>query len=194
MEILLLEDVPKLGNEGEIVDVADGFARNYLIPKGMARRATPGVKKQAEQIRKAAERRRTRERASAEEMAARIADVTLRFETKVGETGRLYGSVTSADIAERLSEELGQEIDRRQLELPESIRQLGTYEIPLRLISDIVPSFRVEVVGEGGMTAESLDAEVQKQEALEGLMIEDETEDESDDVDEALPAEAAEAE
>lgn len=172
MEILLLEDVPKVGNEGEIIDVADGFARNYLIPQGFARRATPGIKKQAEQIRKAAERRRKRERSSAEEFAKEIEKVTLTFETKVGETGRLYGSVTSADIAERLAEELGQGIDRRALELPESIRQLGTYEIPIRLLNDLVPTFRVEVVGEGGMTAESIDVEVQKQAALESMMVE----------------------
>lgn len=172
MEIILLEDVPKVGNEGEIIEVANGFARNYLIPQGLARRATPGIKKQAEQIRKAAERRRTRERSSAEVFAKDIEKVTLTFETKVGETGRLYGSVTSADIAERLAEVLDEGVDRRAIELPESIRQLGTYEIPIRLMSDLVPTFRVEIVGEGGMTAESIDVEVQKQAALEDMMLE----------------------
>lgn len=192
MEILLLEDVPKVGNEGEIIEVANGFARNYLIPQGLARRATPGIKKQAEQIRKAAERRRNRERASAEELAKQIEQVTLTFETKVGETGRLYGSVTSADIADRLAEELGEDVDRRAIELPESIRQLGTYEIPIRLVSDLVPTFRVEVVGEGGMTAESIDVEVQKQAALEDMMLEAEEGDAGTDTDESEEADAEE--
>lgn len=192
MEILLLEDVPKVGNEGEIIEVANGFARNYLIPQGLARRATPGIKKQAEQIRKAAERRRNRERASAEEFAKQIEQVTLTFETKVGETGRLYGSVTSADIADRLAEKLGEDVDRRAIELPESIRQLGTYEIPIRLMSDLVPTFRVEVVGEGGMTAESIDVEVQKQEALEDMMLEAEEGDAGTDTDESEEAGAEE--
>lgn len=173
MEILLLEDVPKVGEEGEILEVANGFARNYLIPKGLARKATPGIKKQAEQIRKAAMKRRRRQRESSEALAERIAAVTLRFEVKVGETGRLYGSVTSADIVEQLSDRLGQDIDRRQLELPESIRQLGTYEIPLRLMRDLVPTVRVEVVGEGGMTIESVEGELQQQEALKELIVDE---------------------
>lgn len=193
MEILLLEDVPKVGNEGEIIEVANGFARNYLIPQGLARRATPGIKKQAEQIRKAAERRRNRERSSAEEFAKQIEQVTLTFETKVGETGRLYGSVTSADIADRLAAKLGEGVDRRAIELPESIRQLGTYEIPIRLMSDLVPTFRVEVVGEGGMTAESIDVEVQKQAALEDMMLEAEAEEDYAGT-EAADSEEADAE
>ncbi len=158
MEVLLLQDVPNLGRAGEIKTVSNGYARNYLIPQGLAKVATPGVKKQAEQIRRAAEKRRQRERQDAEALAQRIGELLLRFEAKVGETGRLYGSVTAGDIAERLSEELGVEIDRRSLDLGQPIRQLGTYEVPVRLMADLTATVRVEVVGEHGETAESIAA------------------------------------
>ncbi|MDQ7029609.1 MAG: 50S ribosomal protein L9 [Ardenticatenia bacterium] len=158
MEVLLLQDVPNLGQAGEIKTVSNGYARNYLIPKGLAKVATPGVKKQAEQIRRAAEKRRQRERQDAEALAQRIGELLLRFEAKVGETGRLYGSVTAGDIAERLSETLGVEIDRRALDLGQPIRQLGTYEVPVRLMADCIATVRVEVVGEHGETAESIAA------------------------------------
>ena len=158
MEVLLLQDVPNLGKAGEIKKVSDGYARNYLIPQGLAKLATPGVKKQAEQIRKAAEKRRQQARRDAEALAERIAQLTLQFTAKVGETGRLYGSITAAQIAERLSEELGVEIDRRTLGLEHPIRELGTYEVPVRLMADLAPVVRVEVVGEHGETAESIAA------------------------------------
>lgn len=156
MEVLLLKDVPNLGLAGEIKKVSDGFARNYLIPQGLAKVATPGIKKQAEQIRLAAERRRERERKDAEALAARIAELTLEFTAKVGETGQLFGSVTTAQIADRLSEALGVEIDRHNLDLNRPIRQLGTYEVPVRLAGGVVQAVKVVVVGEGGETAESL--------------------------------------
>nr|WP_290668760.1 50S ribosomal protein L9 [Ardenticatena sp.] len=156
MEVLLLKDVPNLGLAGEIKDVSDGYARNYLIPQGLAKVATPGIKKQAEQIRLAAERRRERERKDAEALAARMAELTLEFTAKVGETGQLFGSVTAAQIAERLSEALGVEIDRHTLDLNRPIRQLGTYEVPVRLAGGITQEVKVVVVGEGGETAESL--------------------------------------
>lgn len=167
MEVLLLQDVPNLGKAGEIKKVSDGYARNYLIPQGLAKLATPGVKKQAEQIRRAAERRRQQARRDAEALAERIAQLTLQFTAKVGETGRLYGSITAAQIAERLSEELGVEIDRRILGLDQPIRELGTYEVPVRLMADLAPTVRVEVVGEHGETAESIAATQAEKQAAE---------------------------
>ncbi|HBY99226.1 MAG: 50S ribosomal protein L9 [Ardenticatenaceae bacterium] len=153
MEVLLIEDVVNVGRTGEIHKVSPGYARNYLIPRGLAVPATKGARKQTDQIKRQAEKRRAREVATAQALSARIEGSPLRFEVKVGETGRLYGSVTSADIAERLSETLGLEIDKRKVELHEPIKTLGTYSVPVRLAAEVVPLVPVEVVGEHGETA-----------------------------------------
>lgn len=153
MEVLLLEDVANVGQTGEVHKVAPGYARNYLIPRGLAVPATPGARKQAEQVKRQAEKRRAAELASAQALAARIESTALRFEVKVGETGRLYGSVTAGDIAEALAEKLEVEIDRRKVELHEPIKALGNYVVPVRLMGEVVPNVTVEVVGEHGETA-----------------------------------------
>lgn len=153
MEVLLMEDVANVGRVGEVHKVAPGYARNYLIPRGLAVPATKGARKQAEQIKRQAEKRRAQELATAQTLAARLEATSLRFEVKVGETGRLYGAVTAADIAERLSETLGTEIDKRKVDLHEPIKALGDYSVPVRLMHDVVPHISVEVVGEHGETA-----------------------------------------
>jgi large subunit ribosomal protein L9 len=159
MKVLLVQDVEHLGQAGEIKDVAGGFGRNYLIPKGFAVLATRGQIKQAEQ-RLAAQRRRVEvARRDAEALAARLTGVSLRFEAKVGELDRLYGSVTSADIAARIHEQVGLEIDRRKIQLDDPIKRTGIYPITIRLMSDVTPVINVVVEGEGGAAAETPAAE-----------------------------------
>ncbi|HYN89479.1 MAG TPA: 50S ribosomal protein L9, partial [Ardenticatenaceae bacterium] len=136
MEVLLLQDVVNVGETGEVHKVAPGYARNFLIPRGLAVPATKGARKQADQIKRQAEKRRAQELASAQAVGARVAATPVRFAVRVGETGRLYGSVTAADIGEQLSAALGMEIDKRQIQLHEPIKALGTYAVPVRLMAD----------------------------------------------------------
>ncbi|PDW02340.1 50S ribosomal protein L9 [Candidatus Viridilinea mediisalina] len=150
MKILLVQDVEHLGKAGELKDVSGGFGRNYLIPKGFAVLATRGQIKQAEERLAAQRKRNEAARKDAEALAARISGLTLNFEAKVGEQDRLYGSVTSADIAERLSEQLALEFDRRKIELDEPIKRAGSHEITVRLAPGIMPTLTVVVHGEDG--------------------------------------------
>ena len=150
MKVLLVQDVDHLGKAGELKDVTGGFGRNYLIPKGFAVLATRGQIKQAEE-RLAAQRKRVdAARKDAEALAARLNGVTLTFTAKVGEQDRLYGSVTSADIAEKIEQQLKIEIDRRKIELDEPIKRTGTFPVSIRLIAGVEPVVNVVVHGEGG--------------------------------------------
>jgi large subunit ribosomal protein L9 len=145
MKVLLIQDVEDLGQAGEVHDVAAGFGRNFLIPRGLATLATPGALKQADLHRRRAAEKRER---IAEEMASLVDVVeqtTLSFQAKAGEKGRLYGSVTSAEIAEKLSEAVGQEIDRRKIVMDGTIKEVGTHQISLRLSADHVAEFDVVV-------------------------------------------------
>ncbi|RMF28523.1 MAG: 50S ribosomal protein L9 [Chloroflexi bacterium] len=149
MKILLLKDVERLGRAGEIKEVADGYARNYLIPQGFALRMTPGVAKQVEVLRRRAVERQARETAELTALAEQIQTLTLTFAVKASEeTGRLYGSVTTGHIAEALERELGRPFDRRKIG-GEPLRRLGTYRIPVRLSPDLVPEVTVIVHREG---------------------------------------------
>lgn len=149
MKVLLTQDVPELGLAGEIYAVAGGYARNYLMPRGLAVLATKGALKQAEEIKQAGIRRRAKERASAEAQAQVINGKKLLFAANAGENNRLYGSVTSADIAERLSEVVGFEIDRRRIQLDQGLRELGIYDLVVRLMPEVTGTFKVAVVREG---------------------------------------------
>jgi large subunit ribosomal protein L9 len=149
MKVLLLEDVINLGQAGDVVSVADGYGRNYLIPRGMAKVATSGALKQADQIRKSGERKRDRELASAQDLARRIEALTLTFQARAGEKGKLYGSVTTADLAEAMERELGQEIDRRKI-ISDPLRQLGEHSVEVRLMTDVSAALRVIVESEDG--------------------------------------------
>ncbi|GAB4443929.1 MAG: 50S ribosomal protein L9 [Chloroflexi bacterium OHK40] len=154
MKVLLVQDVEHLGRAGEIKDVSGGFGRNYLIPKGYAVFATSGQIKQAEQ-RLAAERKRAEAaRKDAEALAARINGKTITFTVKVGEQERLYGSVTSADIAEQIAAQLKVEVDRRKIELDEPIKRTGSYPVTVRLVAGVAPVVTVVVAGEGGPAPE----------------------------------------
>jgi large subunit ribosomal protein L9 len=150
MKIVLREDVEKLGRKGDLLEVADGYARNYLVPRGLAIKATKGVVAQAEAMRRNREAREVRDRAAAEDLAGRLtAGGALTVTARAGEGGKLFGSVTSADIAAALLARTGVEIDRRTVQLEEPIRELGEAEVPIRLHSDVTVALQVEVVAQG---------------------------------------------
>lgn len=145
MKVLLTRDVEKLGRAGAVKTVADGYARNYLIPQGMAVYASPGALKQAETIRKAEEKRQVQLASDATSLAEKLAGVTLKFQARAGEAGKLYGSITAKQIIESLEHELGQTIDKRKLDMREPIRSLGRHTLRLHLATDVNPSFSVLV-------------------------------------------------
>ncbi len=168
MQVILLQDISTLGQVGDVKTVADGYARNYLIPRGLAKPATSGELKQAAQHRRRAAKQAARNLETAQAMADRLSEMTLAFEARAGEGTKLYGSITSGDIAERIGEDLGQEFDRRKVLLDESLRQLGTHRVPIRLAADIVPEVTVVIEREGGEPeAEAQQAEAQQVEAQE---------------------------
>ncbi|MGD2143402.1 MAG: 50S ribosomal protein L9 [Anaerolineae bacterium] len=150
MKIILKQDVANLGRKGDIEEVADGYARNYLIPQGLAATATPGALKDFEHRQKVQARKHQRMKKRAEALARRLTAQTLTFEVKTGETGRLYGSITNADIAKALSDGVGVEIDRRDIPLSDPIREVGEYFVPVRLMEDVEPQISVVVKAEGG--------------------------------------------
>jgi len=147
IKVLLTQDVTQVGAAGDIREVSGGFGRNYLIPQGYAVLATRGQVKEAEQRAAAIERRRSVERTDAQKLAARIADITLHFVERVGEQDRLFGSVTSMDIAEKLAARLGTAVDRRKIELDEPIKRVGSYPVRIRLMAGIEPILTVTVDG-----------------------------------------------
>lgn len=146
MRIVLRADVESLGKKGDLLEVSDGYARNYLVPRGLAMRATKGTVKQAESMRRSREARDEREREAAQALADQLTGRALQVGAKAGEGGRLFGSVTSADIADAVRAQLGVELDRRRLELPEPLKALGPAEVPLRLHPDVEVTLQVEVV------------------------------------------------
>ncbi|MBI3958201.1 MAG: 50S ribosomal protein L9 [Chloroflexi bacterium] len=149
MKVLLIEDVPNLGLAGEIHTVAAGFARNYLMPRKEVVPASKGAVKQSEDIRQSALRKRAKERSNAEAQAAMIGKQKLIFEVRAGDNDRLYGSITNADVAEQLAGMLDFEIDRRRIQLDAAIRDLGIYDVPIRLMPEVTATFKVAVVREG---------------------------------------------
>ena len=147
MEVILRTHVEKLGNRGEIVKVADGYARNYLLPRNLALVATEGNKKHVARERRIVEMREAEERAVSDAIAARLAGVELVFPRRVGETEHLYGSVTSGDIADALKEK-GFEVDRRKLILPEALKTIGEHSVNLKLHREVTVTLKVQVVKE----------------------------------------------
>jgi len=175
MEILLKQNVEKLGSAGDIVKVKAGYARNFLIPRGLAMPATAGLRKQSEQLKGAAERRRLRELATAQDLADRISATTLTFAARAGESGRLYGSITSAQIADALAESLGIEIDRRRIRLDQSLRELGEHEVSIHLVQEVNAIFKVNVEAEGELEKDMLSKEEFETAAEEqGVVVEEE--------------------
>ncbi|HYE76294.1 MAG TPA: 50S ribosomal protein L9 [Blastocatellia bacterium] len=148
MEVLLREDVDNLGARGDVVKVRAGYGRNYLLPQGLAVQATPSNVKQIEMQRKALLKKAAAEKSSAEGQAALIKEITLTFDRKVGEHGILFGSVTSMDIAEALAAK-GYEIDRKRINLADTIKEVGEYEVPVKLHREVTATIKVVVRKEG---------------------------------------------
>ena len=211
MKVILRQDVEKVGLRGEVVDVAPGFARNYLLPRKLAETASPA---KVAELRKLEEKRARHEAQSfeqAQEIAQRLEASEIRFDAPAGETGTLFGSVTATDVAERVWETEKVRIDRRKLDLHDSIKRIGRYQVPVELFADVTATLRLAVVPEGGElppqeeldaiaaaeaeaeAAAQAEAEVQHAEAeaeIEAVVAEEEAEAEEPEV----PAAADEAE
>lgn len=149
MKIVLVEDVPKVGEAGEITTVADGFARNYLIPRGLAVLATKEEVHRAESRRRAGEERRQKHQVEMGQIAALLEGQTVALRARVGPSGRLYGSITGQAIAQAVAELLGQELDHRVVELEAPLRVLGEHQVLLRLAPEVVTTITVRVEAEG---------------------------------------------
>ena len=146
MEVILRQAVENLGKPGDIVKVSPGYARNYLIPRGVAYEATPGNRKRIAQEKARLEAAENARRAQAESLAARLEQVSLTFSARVGEEDKLFGSVTASDIAQQLHAQGFTEVEKRQIELHEPIKSLGVYKVPVRLHADVKPEIRVWVI------------------------------------------------
>jgi large subunit ribosomal protein L9 len=151
MQVILLTDVDKLGLRGEVVDVARGYARNFLVPRKLAEAATPGALQELERRDALRARQEARTHDEAGEIASRLEQTTIRFDVKAGPTGSLFGSVTATDIADRLWDDHRIRIDRRKVELGESIKRVGRHEVPVEVFTDVEATLRLEVVPEGGI-------------------------------------------
>lgn len=150
MKIILQKPVDNLGNPGDIAEVADGYARNYLIPRGMAVKAEKGALQQAESLKRAHVSRLSKQKGEYEAIASKlIAAGTLTIAARAGEEGKLFGSVTGADIAEAVSAQAGVALDKKDVYLDEPIRSVGTHEVRVKLFHEVEPVLTVEVVAQG---------------------------------------------
>jgi len=168
VQVILRTDVDNLGLRGEVVDVAPGFARNFLIPRKLAERATPG---RVAELRKLDQRRARHEAQSfdqAQEIAKTLEQTELRFDVKAGPTGTPFGSVTTTDITDELWNEAKVRVDRRKIELSEPLKRIGRYEVPIELFTDVTVALRTLVVPEGG--------ELPPEEELEAMRAAEEAE------------------
>ena len=145
---MLKHDVPKLGKAGQTKNVANGYARNFLIPQGLAVLATPGALKQSDALAKAEQLRQAQLAADASALAEVLKQTTLTFTARSGEGGKLYGSITSQHIADELKAKAGLEVDKRKIELREPIRSLGAHKVAVHLASELQPELTVNVVQE----------------------------------------------
>lgn len=146
MKILLRSDVDGVGHRGDLVDVADGFGRNYLVPKGLAIIATPGIAQQAAAMRRSRDQRDARERDAAQEVARTLVASVVTITAHAGEGGKLFGSVTTADVESAVKEQTGHAIDRKRLSLAEPIKHTGTFVVTAKLHADVEFPITVEVV------------------------------------------------
>jgi large subunit ribosomal protein L9 len=148
MKILLRADVANVGKKGDVVDVSDGFARNFLVPKGLAIRATAGISKQATAMRRSRDVRDARDRGAAEEIATLLVPKTITLTARAGAEGRLFGSITTTDITDAVKAQTGVELDRRRLVLDEPIKSLGVHHVPAKLHADVEFPITVDVVAQ----------------------------------------------
>ncbi len=154
MQVILRQDMPNLGHEGDVVTVADGYARNYLLPRKLAVEATKGALKDLEQQRRAIQRRRAEKQQAAQAMAERLAEQTLVIRATVGEGGRLHGQITPQQIAAAIKEQMGIEVDRRSVEIAEPIRQTGDYLVSVELYKGVRTRIALSVVSEAAQAEE----------------------------------------
>ena len=167
MQVILLQDVDKVGLRGDVVDVARGYARNYLLPRRMAEAASPG---RLEELRRRDElraRQEARTHDEAREIATRLEQAVIRFDVKAGPTGSLFGSVTATDVADRLWDDHKIRVDRRKIELGDAVKRVGRYEVPVEVFTDVSANLQLQVVPEGGDIAdmEALQAVAEAEEA-----------------------------
>jgi large subunit ribosomal protein L9 len=148
MKVVLLQNVAGLGTVGEVKEVAEGYGRNFLLPKGLAERATPDLMKRAEDMRRAEERRQLLADAEMAVYAETFEGLEVTIKAKAGAQDRLYGAITNADIAEEVQRITGQDMDKRKIELDEPIHKLGEYDVVVRISKELTPRLKVIVVGE----------------------------------------------
>jgi large subunit ribosomal protein L9 len=146
MKVILLSDVKALGKRGDVATVADGYANNFLLPRRLATVATPGAIKQLEQQNNAKKRRQAEEVANAQDVATQLEDLTLEIAAKAGGNGRLFGTVTNANVADAIAAALSVTIDRHKIEMKDGIKALGTYPIEVRLGNNVVAKSNIRVV------------------------------------------------
>ena len=193
MEVILRQDVDKVGLRGEVVNVARGFARNYLLPRGLADAATPA---RVAEVRKVEERRAQHEAKTFEEaqsLVAKLGELELRFDVKAGEAGSLFGSVTPTDIADELWTKHKVRVDRRKIGV-DTIKRIGRYQVPIELFQDVTAEVRTLVVPEGGELPpeEQLEAMAAAEEAAQAPAVEEKHELDLDELDAAALAQEAE--
>jgi large subunit ribosomal protein L9 len=148
VRVVLRDDVDNVGRKGDLIEVADGFARNYLVPRGLAMKATKGVVQQAEAMRRSREASETREREAAQALADQLTGRRIEVRARAGEGGRLFGSVTNVDIIDAVRAQTGVDLDRRKTQLAEPLKELGASEVPVKLHSDVEVTLTVDVVAE----------------------------------------------
>ncbi|MCB0974570.1 MAG: 50S ribosomal protein L9 [Actinobacteria bacterium] len=148
MKVILREDLDKLGRRGDVVEVADGYARNFLVPKGKAILASDGAIKQASVMRRQRDIREAQARSEAESMAAQLARTPIEMKVRAGDTGRLFGSVTASDLVDEYRKRTGVTLDRKLLQLDEPIKEVGSYEISVKLFADVRGFLVVTVAAE----------------------------------------------
>jgi large subunit ribosomal protein L9 len=146
MKVILTSDVKPLGTRGALVDVKDGYANNYLLPHALAVVATPGAMKQLEQQQNAKKRKQAEEVANAHDVAAQLEAATIKVSAKAGGNGRLFGTITNAQVADALREQIGVAIDRHKIEMKDGIKALGTYPVEIRLGNNVIAKSVVQVV------------------------------------------------
>jgi len=150
MKVILLQDVPNLGKRGDSVEVSPGYARNYLLPKGLVVEATPAALKEWDARASREQEKASRELAQARALAEKLSQREIQVAAKAGEGGRLFGSVTSKDLSEAVSRQLGLQIDRRKIHLEENLKSLGTFTVTVRLHPEVMADLKVKIVGDEG--------------------------------------------
>ena len=146
MKVIVLKDTKNVGKKGDLKNVSDGYAKNFLIPKGIVVEATDANIRDLERKRAADAEKRATDKASAEVLKAKLAEIDVKLQTKAGEGGRVFGSVTSKDISDALNEQFGIEIDKKKVLLPETIKNLGTFTVEIKLYEGIIAKLKLNVV------------------------------------------------